>query len=282
MLTIHNYRFACPAGTLLRNGQIHEDCIEGSSLLCGLRNARGIWSESIAYGVALELQRRLRLLQRWVDAYIAPSRFVGTMLARAKYPRARIQTISHGTPISEAPSPAGSYALFAGRLSSEKGVETLLAASRLAPAVPLVIVGAGPLAPRVRAAAGEGVSFLGHVDAERAAELTRGALFTIMPSEWFENQPFGALESMAVGTPMIASRLGGLAEIVQDGDTGLLVPHGDPRALAEAMSLMWADKTAATRMGATAWEYAREHFSVSEQTGKIAEFYRQLVGDCAR
>src|SRR5581483_9713368 len=46
VLTIHNYRFACPAGTLLRNGRIHDDCIEGSSLLCGLRNSRGVWTES--------------------------------------------------------------------------------------------------------------------------------------------------------------------------------------------------------------------------------------------
>src|SRR5581483_3158470 len=64
VLTTHNYRFACPSGTLLRSGRRHDDCVEGSSLLCGLRNSRGVWTESIAYGMALEIQRRLRLLHR--------------------------------------------------------------------------------------------------------------------------------------------------------------------------------------------------------------------------
>ena len=115
--TIHNYRFACPSGTLLRDGQIHDDCVEGSSLLCSLRNARGVWSEGIAYGIALEAQRRLRLPHRWVDAYVAPSNFVAAMLARAGYPPERIHTIHHGTPIARTSSPIGDFGLYAGRLS---------------------------------------------------------------------------------------------------------------------------------------------------------------------
>jgi glycosyltransferase involved in cell wall biosynthesis len=276
VLTIHNYRFACPAGTLLRNGRIHEDCVEGSSLLCGLRNSRGVWSESIAYGVAIELQRRLRLLHRWVDAYVAPSQFVATMLARAGYPKDRIHTISHGTLVADAPSPAGEYALYAGRLSPEKGTRTLVAASGLAPGVPLVVAGAGPLAPLVDAMAGESFSYRGHVDQVTTAELMRGALFTLMPSEWFEVQPFGALESMAVGTPLVASRLGGLAEITEDGVTGVLVPPGDPGALAAAMREMWADKGRAAAMGAQAWSYARKHFAPDTQTERLVALYEQL------
>jgi glycosyltransferase involved in cell wall biosynthesis len=276
VLTVHNYRFACPAGTLLRNGRIHEDCIEGSSLLCGLRNSRGVWSESIAYGVAIELQRRLRFLHRWVDAYVAPSRFVATMLARAGYPTDRIHTISHGTPLSDAPSPAGDYALYAGRLSPEKGTRTLVAASHLAPGVPLVIAGAGPLAPLVGAVAGETVSYRGHVDQATAAELMRGALFTVMPSECYEGQPYGALESMAVGTPLVASRLGGLAEITEDGVTGVLVPPGDPGALAAAMREMWTDKGRAPEMGAQAWSYARQHFAPDTQIERLVALYKQL------
>lgn len=277
VLTIHNYRFACPAGTLLRNGRIHEDCIEGSSLLCGLRNARGVWAESIAYGIALELQRRLRLLHRWVDSYIAPSHFVATMLARAGYPPARIHTIYHGTPVADAPSPDGNYGLYAGRLSPEKGIVTLLAASRLAPTVPLLIVGAGPLTHRVLASAGQHITFVGPVNAQRVAELRQGALFALMPSECFEGQPFGALESMAVGTPLIASSLGGLAEITRDGITGVLVPPRNPRALAGAMRAMWADKARTAEMGTQAWEYARMNFSAMQQARRLADLYQRLV-----
>lgn len=277
VLTIHNYRFACPAGTLLRNGRIHEDCIEGSSLLCGLRNARGVWSESVAYGIAIEVQRRLHLLQRWVDAYVAPSRFVARMLVRAGYPEDRIHTISHGTPTAEGPSPAGNYALYAGRLSSEKGTRTLLAASRLAPKIPLVIVGDGPLASVVDAARGPRVSYLGRVDQVKVAELMRGALFTVMPSECYEGQPYGALESMAVGTPLVASRLGGLAEIIEDSVTGFLVRPGDPAALAAAMRRMWADPTRTAEMGARAWDSARECFAPSKQIDRLVALYEHLL-----
>ena len=157
VLTVHNYRFACPAGTLLRDGRIHEDCIDGSSLLCGLRNSRGVWSESIAYGLAIEAQRRLRLLHRWVDAYIAPSEFVARMLVRAGYPGERVHVIHHGTPIDKTVTAPGDYALYAGRLSSEKGIEMLIAASALAPRVPL-IRGRRPPEPRVRQAEGENTS----------------------------------------------------------------------------------------------------------------------------
>ena len=277
VLTTHNYRFACPAGTLVRNGRIHEDCVEGSSLLCGLRNARGVWSESVAYGIALEAQRRLRLPHRWVDAYVAPSHFVATMLARAGYPSDRIHTIYHGTPIDETASPVGCFAFYAGRLSREKGVETLVAASRLAPSVPLVIAGDGPLASLVSTAGDGAISYVGRVKPDDVAQLTRDALFTIMPSQWFECQPYGLLESMAHGTPVVASRLGGLAEIVDDGVNGVLVRPGDAAALAAAMMELWDDKNRAGEMGARAWHFAQEHFSPSEHVCRLVHLYDQLV-----
>ncbi len=242
VLTVHNYRFACPAGTLLRNGQIHEDCIEGSSLLCGLRNSRGLWSESIAYGVALEIQRRLRFLHRWVDAYVAPSHFVATMLGRAGYPKNRIHTISHGTRVADTPSAVGDYALYAGRLISGEGNPNTRRSVAACTRRPIGHRGCGA-ARQFRRCCSEGsISYRGHVNQTAAAELMRGALFTLMPSEWYEGQPYGALESMAVGTPLVASRLGALAEVTEDRVTGVLVPPGDPAALAAAMQEIWENK----------------------------------------
>ena len=276
VLTIHNYRFACPAGTLVRNGRIHEDCIEGSSLWCGLRNSRGVWSESIAYGIAIELQRRLRLLHRLVDAYVTPSAFVATMLGRAGYPVERIHTISHGTPISDTPSLGGRYAAYVGRLSPEKGTTTLLEASRHAPQIPLKIAGTGPLASLVTAN-DQGISYLGYLDHAEVSELLRHALFTLMPSECYETQGYVALESMAVGTPVIASRLGALPEVIEDEVTGILVSPGDARALAAAMDELWADKHGAMKMGARAWDYAREHFAPEAQIKRLITLYAQLL-----
>lgn len=277
VVTIHNYRFACPAGTLLRDGRIHEDCVEGSSLLCGLRNARGAWTESIAYGVALEVQRRLRLLHRWVNAYVAPSHFVYEMLVRAGYPHERICLIRHGTSIDERVAPPGEFAVFAGRLSHEKGVDTLVDASRLAPRVPLVIAGDGPLLSLVRNATNGTVSYLGQIAPEEVARLRRRSLFTVVPSRCYEALPLGALESMALGRAVLASSLGALSEIVEQGVTGALVPPGDPVALAKKMELLWRHKSRTAVMGAKAWRYAQDHFSPVEQAHRIAELYEQLV-----
>ena len=92
----------------------------------------------------------------------------------------------------------------------------------------------------------------------------RGALFTVMPSECYEGQPYGALESMAVGTPLVASRLGGLAEIVEDGVTGVLVPPGDPTALAAAMRDIWADEAPRFRDGGSGMDSRREIYFAPE------------------
>ena len=277
VLTIHNYRFACPSGTLLRNGRIHEDCIEGSSFLCGLRNARGVWTESVAYGVAIELQRRFRMLHRWVDAYVAPSGFVAKMLERAGYPSDRIHVIYHSAPIDPAPSDAGGFAFYAGRLSAEKGVRTLLEAAARTPSVPLRIAGDGPLVDLVRRAESDHLTHLGHVDRATVARLRREALVTVAPSECYEGQPLGVLESMAAGTPVIASRLGGLAEIVEDGGTGILVQAGDADAFACAMETMWDDRSRAAALGERAWEFAREHFEPETQVGRLVALYESLV-----
>jgi glycosyltransferase involved in cell wall biosynthesis len=276
VLTAHNLRLACPAGTLLRNGQLHDDCIEGSSLACGLRNPRGSWSESIVYGLALELQRRLRLLQRWVDLFVAPSAFVGHLLVRAGLPAARVRVVANGVPLPDEPASTGRYALFAARLSTEKGVGTLLEAARRQPGMRIVVAGAGPLETAVRAAANGTVAYAGQVDPPTIASLVRQAAFAVVPSEGPESLPFAALEALAAGIPVIASRIGGLPEIVEDGVNGLLVPPGDPDALAQAMASLWHDPSRRAAMGCAARRTAAERFSLEKQTARLVDLYGEL------
>ena len=228
---------------------------------CGLRNTRGKWSESVAYGIAIEAQRRLRLLHRWVDAYVAPSDSSLGMLVRAGYPRRPHSCDSpRHADRQDTPSAPGDYALYAGRLSSEKGVETLLAASR-GISCPARHRGGGPLDPASGRPRPKHSDSSVRSSKDEVGDLLRRALFTIAPSNCYEVQPFGVLESLAAGRPVIASRLGGLAEIVQDGVTGDLVPANDPAALAAAMERLWDDRALAAEMGANAWAYAKENFS---------------------
>jgi len=279
VLTVHNYRFACPGGLLLRDGVIHDDCVEGSSLACAFRNPRGRVIESIAYGVALEIHRRFRMLERWVDAFVAPSAFMENVLLRAGLPQRKIHRIAYGIPVHTELRPLGRSALFLGRLSPEKGVRTLLDAARLAPDVPLVVAGGGPLEGEVR---GSAVEYLGQLDRRELASAIESAAYVVAPSEWYDNQPFSVIESLAAGRPVIASRMGGLPELVSHGENGLLVSPRSPSHLAEAMQRMWDDRKLAQRCSVRAFNDARARFDLMTQTRELENLYCSLIESTGR
>lgn len=276
VMTLHNYRFACPAGTLLRGGVRHEDCLTGSSLACGLRNPRGNWIESVVYGVAIELQRRLRLLTRWVDAFVVPASHLRDAFIRAGGPADRTHVIANGVPLSEHPRELGGYALYAGRLSEEKGIVTLLHAAELAPSIPLVVAGDGPL-ENLFARTASNVVFRGRLSPEELADVRRGSAFVVVPSECDEILPFAATEALADGKPIIATPNGGLTDVVIDGVTGVLVPERSPRELAEAMTRLWRDEALRGRMQSAARAHAERHFDLRTQTGLVIELYEHLL-----
>ena len=276
VMTVHNYRFACPAGTLLRHGEIHHDCLDGSPLLCGLRNPRGSLAESVAYGIALELHRRLHLLERWLDALVAPSEFMRGMLVRGGLPPERIRTIHNGLPLPAARDEQPAYALYAGRLAPEKGIETLLEAARLAPEVPLVVAGDGPLASTVRFAGGS-VEYVGRVGGDELTELRARSAFAIVPSECHEALPYAAVESVAAGRPVVGTRMGGLPEIVEDGESGMLVEPGSPQELAAAMRRLWEEPAVAAALGRRARLRAAERFALESQTARVVDLYESLL-----
>ena len=276
VLTVHNYRFACPGGVLLRDGVVHEDCLEGSSVACAIRNPRGSLVESLAYGAAVEIQRRLRLLSRWVDVFVAPSEFVRKAMVRAGLPEDRIVVVRYGVvvgeqnPSREAPRRG---LLFAGRVSAEKGVEVLVEAARRAPEVPVVVAGTGPLLERLRESSPPSVEYVGWLGQAALVELRARSLMTLLPSIWYDVSPFSSIESSAAGCAVIASRIGGLPELVRDGVSGVLVEPGDPEALARAMRASCADPARARELGRQARRLARDEFEIGRQTQRLIEVY---------
>jgi len=128
----------------------------------------------------------------------------------------------------------GGFAMFVGRLSEEKGIRTLLAAWReLNGEYPLKIAGDGPLRPEVEAAARDvpGIEYLGRRPLAEVVEMLGHATMMIVPSQWYEGMPRVMVESLAKGTPIIASKLGTMAEMIEDGKTGWLFPAGDAAQL---------------------------------------------------
>jgi glycosyltransferase involved in cell wall biosynthesis len=177
------------------------------------------------------------------------------------------------------PDPAGPAVLVA-RLAPEKDVETLLNATALAarerPDFRLEVAGDGPCRPALeRAAADLGVAgrvrFLGEVR-DVPALLARARLFAL--SSLTEGVSLTLLEAMSRGLPVAATRVGGNAEVVADGETGLLVPPGDPPALAAALLRLWADPAEAARLGRAGRRRVEAHFDVRGMVAAYEDLYR--------
>jgi glycosyltransferase involved in cell wall biosynthesis len=145
---------------------------------------------------------------------------------------------------------------FAGRITRQKALGVALAAVKTLDGVNLVIAGDGPDLPAVRNRAlelglGERVRFVGALSRQGVLELFRASDASVISSEW-ENFPHTVVEALAAGTPVIATAVGGVAEIVSDGENGLLVPPGDATALAEAIGRFLADDELSARLRAAA------------------------------
>ena len=266
VLHLHNYRLVCAIGTCFTRG---EDCTRchGRNTLPGVRlNCRGgSRAESAAYGAGLALwQERLAAS---ADAFIVPSAFAH---GRLEALGARLGGRAHVIPsvqrafAERSTAASGTYAIYAGRLTAEKGVADAIAACRLA-GVPLVVAGDGPDAAALRAGAPE-VRFVGRVGGDALAALRAGAALALVPSRYAEILPLAALEAMAAGLPLVASRAGGLAEL--SPEPGLHRP-GDVSAMAERITALWGDAAA----GEAALAVARERTAPAVVAARLRAVY---------
>ena len=239
--TLHNYRLLCPNALFFRDGRICEDCLHKAAPLPAVVHAcyRGSRPANAAVMVMLTVHRIAHTYDRAVDAYIALTAFARGKFVDAGFPADKI----HVKPNFVYPDPvvgngAGGYAIFVGRLSPEKGLKTLLTAwESLDGKIPLKIVGDGPMAPYVREMAGrlKGVEWLGHRPIAETYELIGDARFLVFPSEWYETFGRVAIEAFGKGTPVLASDLGAMSELVDDGRTGLLFRAANAQSLADAV-----------------------------------------------
>jgi glycosyltransferase involved in cell wall biosynthesis len=162
-------------------------------------------------------------------------------------------------------------------MSEEKGVATLLAAAARLPAIGFRLAGDGPLLASLTAAAPSNARFLGFLADEALWELYRRARCLIVPSLWFEMCPMAILEAMAHGVPVIASRIGGLPELVDDGVTGLLFDPGDPQDLARAVAALWRDPDLCRRLGWAARERALAAHGRATYRENLLGVYRRAM-----
>jgi glycosyltransferase involved in cell wall biosynthesis len=259
VLHLHNARLFCAIAVASRDGGPCFRC-RGRLTLPGLvLNCRGSVPEAAVYAAALSLHQPT--VWEAVDRFVAPSRYAVGQLAMLGVPGDRLEVLPHYLPVDsfarESRAGDGGYALIAARLSQEKGIDTAIEAAAAA-RVPVRIAGDGPGARELTALArrlGAPVELLGRVAREKLAELVAGAAMVLLPSRYHEFGPFAALEAMAAGVPVVASRLGVFPELIGDE---YCVPPNDAASLAARMRALWEDPELRRVAGETLLARARE------------------------
>jgi glycosyltransferase involved in cell wall biosynthesis len=214
-----------------------------------------------------------------ISAYVALSEFQRDLIVSGgDLPADRVSVIPNCVEPDPGPSAeARDGLLYAGRLSEEKGVGPLLSAARRLPGV-VSLAGDGPLASQAEAAAeGSAVLLLGRIEPAQVMRLLRTTIALLQPSTCFEGFPVAVAEAYATGTPVIASRIGSLAEIVEDGVTGLLAEPGDAEHLADRMRWAVTHPDAMARMGLTARDRYLQRFTGAAHLDALLEVYARAA-----
>ncbi len=251
VMTVHSHILTCPTWYHLYKGSVCEACVGGHEYRCVLKNCRNNILESAAYALRSSVARRFRLFHDNVNVLIVMTAFAKRKLLQAGFREDQIAVVPNPASVRDAatnPS-AGQYVAFAGRMSPEKGVDILLSAAERMPNVPFKVAGDGPLLSEMMARAPANVEFLGRLGPDELREFYGKSQLVVVPSVWFEQFPIVVLEAMARGLPVIASRIGGLPEIVEEGITGSLFEPGNPEDLVQQVRGLWEDPELCNRMG---------------------------------
>lgn len=271
VMRLSNYRLVCPNGLFLSHGKVCQACSGGREWNCVAKNCEGDLFKSAAYAARNAVARKRGYYRDNVTRYYAQTAFQRDVLVHEGYPESRIDVIPNmiDVPEDRPEWTPGSFVGFVGRLSPEKGIDTLFAAARRTPDIAYRLAGhAGDYADRADIPAN--VELLGNLGPEELADFYREAALIVTPSVWFEGFPGVVIEAMRHARPVILSDIGGLPELVDSGEAGLLVPPRDDAALARAIAALMADPDKRQALGEAG--FARVKAEYSEDL-----YYRRLM-----
>jgi len=281
--TLHNYRLMCPGAALFRDGKPCESCIGKTVPWNGVMHKcyRDSTAASAIVAATLTIHGIVGTWRDAVDLYITPSEFTRRKYIQGGFPADRLVVKPNFVhPDPGVGSGDGGYVAFVGRLSPEKGLDTLLAAwSRPGMTVPLKIVGDGPLAADVRAAVAKfpHIEWLGRMKAEQVYEFIGRARLLVVPSNCYETFGRVAVEAFAKGVPVVAADHGALADIVEDGRTGALFKGGNADDLARQVQKLLCDLGSMSAMRLAVRREFLEKYTGERNIESLMAIYRRAI-----
>lgn len=276
--TLHNFRLLCPQAMLLREGKVCEDCV-GKLPWRGVahRCYRGSLPQSAALAGMLVLHRGLGTYARKVARYIALNDFCREVFVRGGLPAKRLSVKPNFVADPGLGTATRAGFLYVGRLSAEKGIATLADALAATPSHQCAVIGTGP-EERVIGAL-PNVEMAGWQQGPYIAERMKNSLALVMPSLWYENFPRTLVEAFACGLPVIASRLGAMAALIRDGETGLLFNPGDAGDLAAKLAWAQAHPDAMRAMGEAARRDYESKYTPLRNLEMLLAIYREAMAE---
>jgi len=281
--TLHNYRFLCPNGQFFVDGAVCEDC-QTKGFMSAVRKScvRGSRITSMMYALAISRAWKTGVLPNAIGKFIALNNFVADKMVAGGVPRQKIAICGNYIE-STAASVADKrgYILYLGRLSAEKGVATLIKSLPLIDGVVLKVAGSGPDEKNLQTKAlelnGARVEFLGHISGAEKQRIVAEALCMVVPSEWYENFPISVVESMSLGTPVVASKIGGLPDMIEHGVNGMLFEAGNHVDLANCLRSIIENKELASKMAEQSINTAISKFGAEEHYRQLNAIYKDAI-----
>jgi glycosyltransferase involved in cell wall biosynthesis len=277
-MTLHNYRLSCANGQFFRAGIQCTDCLTGSALNGLLHRCYQDSFVASAFAAAnTGIHRQLGTWTKNVDLFLCLTEFAKARFVEAGIPAEKLRVRHNcvaGPDERTVHASKSRQVAYIGRLASEKGVRVLLEAWRLARIedCELLVVGGGPEREALEAMRVPGVRFTGPVEHEAVLETLRSVRALVFPSLWFEGEPMIVVEALAAGTPVLASDVGGIPELLGHGSAGWLTKAGDVDAWRTSLGDLLSNDDVDARSRVARDLYLKQHTPVEGLRGLVGSY----------
>ncbi|PVY41320.1 glycosyltransferase family 4 protein [Pontibacter virosus] len=283
VMTLHNYRLICPSAYLHYNGRTHMENVHKTFPLRAILDKayRNSMFQTASVVLATGVHKLLGTWQQKVDRFITLTQGGSDLFFNSSLKPRREQLVvkpNFTTDLGLGEAERGDHFLFVGRLSPEKGISTLLKATELYP-FKLKIIGDGSMREEVErhAATHPNVTYLGYQKLDRVEQELKTAKALIFPSEWMETFGMTIIEAFSTGTPVIAAKIGGAAQLVDDGVNGLHYSPGNAAELAERVHTLTQHPHMARQMGTAARQSYEVRYTPEANYRMLLSIYEDTI-----
>lgn len=283
VMTAHDLNPICPASIMLYNGEVCDDCITNGYAQCIKKKCVKDSTLKSTLGVMEKKYYDFHKVFRKIDCIISPSEFIKNQLVNGKLKYNEIVTLHNFVNESERNEYVlGDYAFYLGRLSKEKGILNLIEAIGDIPDAKLLIAGDGPEREKIEAYISEHkldgrITLLGYQNQDSIHKYITNSRFVVIPSIWNENCPYSVLEAMEIGKPIVASRMGGIPELIADGENGYLYKADDINELKEKLTLLLDNDDKVNRFAQKSRELYESYYSPDSYYNELIKIYNKVM-----